>query len=113
MAPKYPNAVIDIYPGPKASVCSTFLFSMKAFVYCLIKFDLLPITPLGETLKEKEDGMAYNHIEELPAALKNNLPKDAMEVYVAAYNQAWTHSTHASHQRSGISIEDIAHRKAW
>ena len=57
--------------------------------------------------------MAYNHIEELPAALKNNLPKDAMEVYVAAYNQAWTRSTHASHQRSGISIEDIAHRKAW
>ena len=57
--------------------------------------------------------MSYNHIEELPAALKNNLPKDAMEVYVAAYNQAWTHSTPAQDRRSGISIEDIAHRKAW
>ena len=50
-------------------------------------------------------------IEELPAALKNNLPKDAMEVYVAAYNQVCGHS--ARDQRSGVSIEDIAHRKAW
>jgi cation transport regulator len=55
--------------------------------------------------------MSYNHIEELPAALKNNLPKDAMEVYVAAYNQACSHSAQARNQR--VSVEDIAHRKAW
>ena len=57
--------------------------------------------------------MSYNHIEELPAALKNNLPKDAMEVYVAAYNQACSHSAQARDQRSGVSVEDMAHRKVW
>ena len=33
--------------------------------------------------------MAYNHIEELPSALKNNLPKDAMEVYVVGKQWMW------------------------
>ncbi len=49
--------------------------------------------------------MSYNHIEELPAALNNNLPKDAMEVYVAAYNQACSHSAKA---RRGIGRSHCA-----
>ena len=57
--------------------------------------------------------MPYNHIEELPAAMKKDLPKDAMEVYLAAYNQAWRRSVQARHRRIGSPIEDIAHREAW
>ena len=57
--------------------------------------------------------MPYNHIEELPAAMKKNLPKDAMEVYLAAYNQAWSRSAQAHDQRSGATVDDIAHREAW
>jgi cation transport regulator len=57
--------------------------------------------------------MPYNHIEELPTAMKKNLPKDAMEVYLAAYNQAWSRSAHARDQRIGATVEDIAHREAW
>ena len=56
--------------------------------------------------------MRYNHIEELPAAMKKNLPKDAMEVYLAAYNQAWS-SAHTRDHRIGTTVEDIAHREAW
>ena len=57
--------------------------------------------------------MPYNHIEELPTALRKNLPKDAMEVYLTAYNQAWSRSAHGRDQRIGATVEDIAHREAW
>jgi cation transport regulator len=57
--------------------------------------------------------MPYNHIEELPSAMKKSLPTGAMEVYLTAYNQAWDTSTRAKEPRPGISPEQIAHRKAW
>lgn len=57
--------------------------------------------------------MLYNRIEELPTALRKNLPQDAMEVYLTAYNHAWVQSTYAKDHRSGLSVEEIAHRKAW
>ena len=57
--------------------------------------------------------MPYNHIEELPPAMQKNLPKDAMEVYLAAYNQAWSRSAQTRDQRIGATVEDIAHREAW
>ena len=57
--------------------------------------------------------MRYNSIDELPSAMKKNLPKDAMELYLAAYNQAWTRSAHSMHHRIETALEDIAHREAW
>jgi cation transport regulator len=57
--------------------------------------------------------MPYNHIGELPTALKKNLPKDAMEIYLSAYNQAWNRSARTKDHRIGVSVEDIAHRQAW
>ncbi len=56
--------------------------------------------------------MRYNHIEELPAAMRNSLPKDAMEVYLAAYNQALTGTVRAR-DRIGGTVQDLAHRQAW
>ena len=57
--------------------------------------------------------MRYNHIEELPSAMKKNLPTGAMEVYLTAYNQAWNTSIRAKDHRTGTTLEEIAHRKAW
>ena len=57
--------------------------------------------------------MPYNHIGELPDAIKKDLPKDAMEVYLTAYNQAWSRSAQARDQRTRATVEDIAHREAW
>jgi cation transport regulator len=57
--------------------------------------------------------MPYNNIGELPAAMKKDLPKDAMEVYLAAYNQACSRSIQARAQRMRGTVEDIAHREAW
>ena len=57
--------------------------------------------------------MPYNHIEELPGAMKNTLPTGAMEVYLAAYNQAWNKSVGSKVPRTGTLLEQIAHRKAW
>jgi len=57
--------------------------------------------------------MPYNDIDELPTALRKNLPKDAMELYLAAYNQAWIRSGGVTNQRIGATAEEIAHREAW
>lgn len=56
--------------------------------------------------------MLYNHIEELPAAMRNSLPKDAMEMYLAVYNQALTRMVDAR-DRIGGTVPDLAHREAW
>lgn len=57
--------------------------------------------------------MRYHDIAELPSALKNNLPKDAKEIYLAVYNNAWNRSSEARDHRIGASPDDIAHREAW
>jgi cation transport regulator len=55
--------------------------------------------------------MPYKDIRELPPALKKNLPKDAMQVYLTTYNHAWNRSMQAP--RVGTPVEAIAHREAW
>ncbi len=57
--------------------------------------------------------MPYSHIEDLPNAMKKNLPTGAMEVYLSAYNQAWNTSARAKDQRTSTLAGKIAHRKAW
>jgi cation transport regulator ChaB len=56
--------------------------------------------------------MRYNDIEELPAAIRKNLPKDAMEVYLVGYNQALARSVKVR-VRIGTMVLDTAHQKAW
>ena len=33
--------------------------------------------------------MPYDSLSDLPASVRDNLPKHAQEVYMAAYNNAW------------------------
>ena len=56
--------------------------------------------------------MTYDDIEELPAAMRNSLPKEAMELYLAAFNQALTRSIPARDRTRG-TVQGLAHSEAW
>lgn len=48
--------------------------------------------------------MPYTSTQDLPASVKDNLPKHAQEIYRAAFNSAWDEYDHD---------EERAHRVAW
>jgi cation transport regulator len=48
--------------------------------------------------------MPYDSIQDLPASVRDNLPKHAQEIYQAAYNNAWDEYDHD---------EETAHKVAW
>lgn len=52
--------------------------------------------------------MPYAAIDDLPASVRAHLPSHAQEIYLAAFNRAWT-----DYQDRGERREEIAHRVAW
>jgi cation transport regulator len=48
--------------------------------------------------------MPYMDLDDLPASVRNNLPKHAQEIYRAAYNNAWDEYA---------QDEERAHKVAW
>ena len=57
--------------------------------------------------------MPYASVKELPESVRDNLPKHAQEVYMAAYNSAWEEYKNAEDRRKGASREEVSHRVAW
>jgi len=57
--------------------------------------------------------MPYQHVEELPESIQNNLPKHAQEIYLAAFNNAFEQYADPNKRRDRASLEEIAHRVAW
>ena len=57
--------------------------------------------------------MPYDSVKELPESVRDNLPKHAQEVYMAAYNNAWEEYKEAEDRRGGASREEVAHKVAW
>jgi cation transport regulator len=57
--------------------------------------------------------MPYNKLSELPDGVKNNLPKHAQEIYLAAYNSAWDQYDKPKKRRDDASREETSHRVAW
>ena len=57
--------------------------------------------------------MPYDNIEQLPSALRKNLPAGAKAIYVTVYNNAWNRSADTKDHRIGSSVEERAHREAW
>jgi cation transport regulator len=53
--------------------------------------------------------MPYSSVEDLPASVRTHLPRHAQEIYIGAFNSAW--STYAD--RALPQLEEIAHRVAW
>lgn len=57
--------------------------------------------------------MPYAKTEELPDQVKDNLPKHAQEIYLAAYNNAWDEYADPKERRGDDSREEVAIKVAW
>jgi cation transport regulator len=53
--------------------------------------------------------MPYASVNDLPASVRAHLPLHAQEIYLAAFNNAWTEYQDRGTERG----EEIAHRVAW
>lgn len=53
--------------------------------------------------------MPYASVNDLPASVRAHLPLHAQEIYLAAFNNAWTEYQDRGTERR----EEIAHRVAW
>lgn len=57
--------------------------------------------------------MPYAKVSDLPDSVRDNLPKHAQEIYLAAYNSAWEQYDQPKERRGDASREETAHRVAW
>ena len=57
--------------------------------------------------------MPYKKISELPEQVKTTLPKHALEIYLAAFNNAWDQYSKPEDRRDHASREETAHKVAW
>lgn len=57
--------------------------------------------------------MPYSRITELPASVRDNVPKHAQEIYKEAFNSAWDQYDEPGERRGGASREETAHKVAW
>ena len=69
---------------------------------------------IGNKIKKgRELIMPYDSVSDLPASVRDNLPKHAREVYLAAFNNAWEEYKNAEDRKGGASREEVAHKVAW
>lgn len=57
--------------------------------------------------------MPYDNLSDLPANIKDLLPKHAQEIYLKAFNNAWQEYEDADMRREDSSQEETAYRVAW
>ena len=57
--------------------------------------------------------MPYDRISELPASVRDNVPKHAQEIYKEAFNSAWDQYDEPGERRGDASREETAHKVAW
>lgn len=57
--------------------------------------------------------MPYDSNSDLPDSVKNNLPKQAQDIYREAYNSAWEQYKDPEERRGDASREETAHKVAW
>lgn len=57
--------------------------------------------------------MPYNNLSDLPASVKDHLPKHAQEIYREAFNHAFQEYEDAEKRRADTSQEETAYRVAW
>jgi cation transport regulator len=57
--------------------------------------------------------MPYNSLSDLPASVKDNLPKHAQEIYQKAFNNAWDEYKDSDKRFEDTSREETAHKVAW
>jgi cation transport regulator len=57
--------------------------------------------------------MPYTNLSSLPESVRNNLPRHAQEIYLAAFNNAWEEYRDPEARRGKASREEVAHKVAW
>jgi cation transport regulator len=57
--------------------------------------------------------MPYRTIADLPDSVRDNVPKHAQEIYLAAFNSAWEQYDQPSERRGDDTREETAHQVAW
>ena len=57
--------------------------------------------------------MPYDSLKDLPESVRDNLPKHAQEVYMAAFNNAWEEYKDEEDRRGDASREEVSHQVAW
>ena len=57
--------------------------------------------------------MPYSTVKDLPDSVKDNLPKHAQEIYLAAYNNAWKEYKNDEDRKGDASREEVSHKVAW
>lgn len=57
--------------------------------------------------------MPYVRLDELPASVRDNVPKHAQEIYKEAFNSAWDQYEDPDDRRGDATREETAHRVAW
>lgn len=62
---------------------------------------------------ERRKNVPYEKLEDLPDPVRNVLPKHGQEIYLAAFNNAWSEYRKAEDRRDDASREEVAHKVAW
>ncbi len=57
--------------------------------------------------------MPFKSLKDLPAAVKDNLPHHAEEIFLAAFNSAWDQYDQPEERRGGEDRETVAFKVAW
>lgn len=57
--------------------------------------------------------MPYSSTSQLPASVKDHLPKHAQEIYKSAFDNAWEEYKDSSSRKGSASREETAHKVAW
>ncbi|MDQ1328699.1 MAG: cation transport regulator [Candidatus Poribacteria bacterium] len=63
--------------------------------------------------ERKGETMPYDTLDELPAPVRENLPKHAQAIYKEAFNSAWEEYADPKGRRGNASREETAHKVAW
>jgi cation transport regulator len=57
--------------------------------------------------------MPYDNLSDLPEQVKNNLPKHAQEIFLAAYNNAWDQYKDPADRKGDDTREETSYKIAW
>jgi cation transport regulator len=57
--------------------------------------------------------MPYDSNDDLPDAVRDNLPAHAQTIYREAFNSAWEQYKDPDERRGDDSREEVAHKIAW
>jgi cation transport regulator len=64
--------------------------------------------PPGRATHVEGHRLPYVSVDDLPQPIRAHLPLHAQEIYLSAFNKAWT-----EYEARGPERETIAHRVAW